>query len=109
VRGAWLIGGVACVVVLVAVAIAVIGSGAGTTTPGALPGELSEDQAAQLEEFQSCMRDQGVELPEPGESPTLRQGPGPEMLGALQACAQHLPEGFGPGGGAPGIQIVPGS
>jgi hypothetical protein len=105
----WLIGGAVAVVVMVGVAIAVLASGddsassAGTTTPaGALEG-LSEDQQAQIEELQNCLREQGVEPPQPGGT----QGPSPEMLQALQACQQYMPEGIGPGGGSPGLRIQP--
>jgi hypothetical protein len=111
VNRAWLIGGAVAIVVIIGVAIAVLASGddsassAGATTPAGAPEGLSEEQA-QLEEFRSCMSDQGVELPQPGEGPTI-QGPSPEMLEAMQQCQQYLPEGVGPGGGAPGLRIQP--
>jgi hypothetical protein len=112
---AWLIGGGLMIVAVVAAAIALLAAGdesassSATTTPSGLPGGLSEDQQADLEEFRSCMSDQGVELPEPGERPGVGQAPSPEMLSALQACQQYLPEGFAPGGEGPGLRLAPGS
>jgi hypothetical protein len=106
---AWLIGGAVMVVVIVGVAIALFASGddsassADTTAPVAAPEGLSEEQQSQLEELQHCLSEQGVEPPGPGTT----QGPSPEMLQALQACQQFVPEGIRPGGGAPGLRIQP--
>ena len=106
---AWLIGGALTLVVIVGVAIALLASGddsassAGTTAPLAAPEGLSEEQQSQLEALQDCLSEQGVEPPEPGST----EGPSPEMLQALQACQQYVPEGIGPGGGGPGLRIQP--
>jgi hypothetical protein len=95
----WLIGGGLLAIVVVSAAIALLGSGddsastTGTTTisPGA-PQGLSADQRTQIAELQECLREQGVEPPQPGSA----QGPSREMLQALEACRQYVPEGFGP-------------
>jgi hypothetical protein len=101
----WLIAGVIAVVVTVGVGVALVVSGGDsassdstTLTPGGLPGELSDEQQAQLEEFQDCLSDQGVELPEPGSGPPATQQPDSEMLRAMQECQQYAPEGLSPGG-----------
>jgi hypothetical protein len=96
----WLVGGGFAVVVLVAAAIALLGSddestsGTGSTTiitPEA-PQGLSADQQTQIAQLQECLREQGVEPPQPGTA----QGPSPEMLQALEQCRQYVPEGLGP-------------
>jgi hypothetical protein len=99
---------VIAVVVLVVVAFAGGDDSADQiATPEEVASGLDPEQQAQLEEFRSCMSEQGVELPEPGEGPAI-QGPSPEMLEAMQQCQQYLPEGIGPGGGgAPGLRIQP--
>jgi hypothetical protein len=98
---------VIAVVVLVVVAFAGGDDSADPiSTPGGVPSGLDEEQQSQLEEFRNCMSDQGVELPQPGDRPTI-QGPSPEMLEAMQQCQQYLPEGIGPGGGPPQLRIQP--
>jgi hypothetical protein len=58
----------------------------------------------ELEEFRSCMEEQGVELPAPGEAPSGDVG---ELQDALESCRELLPEDAlqlrgGPfGGGVP--------
>ena len=63
--------------------------GSGPAPSGALPEEL--------EDFQQCLEDQGVELPTPGERPPANSD---ELQDAVESCQEHLPEGgqfrFGP-------------
>jgi hypothetical protein len=106
----FLTGGLLVVMAVVVLVVVAFAGGDDSADPSSTPAEvasgLDEGQQAQLEEFRSCMSDQGVDLPEPGEGPTI-QGPSPEMLEAMQQCQQYLPEGFGPGGGGPGLRIQP--
>ena len=106
----FLTGGLLVLIAVVVLVVVAFAGGDDSADPSSTPGEvasgLGEEQQAQLEEFRSCMSDQGVELPQPGEGPTI-QGPSPEMLEAMQQCQQYLPEGVGPGGGAPGLRIQP--
>jgi hypothetical protein len=96
----WLIGGGLLAIVVSAAAIALLGSDDESAsdsrsptiiTPEA-PQGLSADQRTQIAELQECLREQGVEPPQPGSA----QGPSREMLQALEACRQYVPEGFGP-------------
>jgi hypothetical protein len=80
---------------------AILGAGCGgddgddTTAPAtAAPGfpqELTEDQQAAVERFADCMRERGVELPQDGPPSS---GPTPEMIEAVQACRDELPDDF---------------
>jgi hypothetical protein len=91
----------AAMAVVVLVVVAFVGgddSAEPASAPAGVQSGLDENQQAQLEEFRSCMSEQGVELPEPGEGRTL-QGPTPEMLEAIEECRQYLPEGAVPGSG----------
>jgi hypothetical protein len=87
------------------------GPDAGLTPPK--PPALSEEDEAKLEEFRSCMEENGAPaLPEPGEiRERLRNGERPDppseaerekMRQAFEACEDKLPEGVhmfvGPGG-----------
>jgi hypothetical protein len=112
--GRWLIAGVLAGLVVVGVVVALVvsdgdtaSSDSTTPTPSGLSGELSDEQQAQLEEFQDCLSDQGVEPPEPSSGPPATQQPDSEMLGALEDCQQFMPEGAGPGAGQFGAPISP--
>jgi hypothetical protein len=87
------------------------GPEAGLTPPE--PPALSEEDEAKLEEFRSCMEENGAPAPpEPGEMrerPRNGELPDPpseaereKMRKAFEACEDKLPEGihmsFGPGG-----------
>ena len=85
--------------------------------PPGPPPELSDEQRQQLEKFRSCMKENGVDLPEPpqpGEKGMFERPAPPsedeikKMRSAHEACEELQPEGFGlhvgPGGpcGPPG-------
>ena len=107
------VGAVVLIVVLaVALAVASIGgeddassSNSGSQSeqgfPGGAPGGEPPSGAdqADLQAFQDCLEEQGVELPDPSD-----QGGGPppgfdpndsELQEAMSACQDELPEGFG--------------
>ena len=94
---------------LAAVVLAACGSpsgdGAATTTQ-----QPEGAQPAAMQEFTDCMRDQGVDLPEPSQGGPPRGGPGggggidpndKDTREAFEACQDKLPAG-GPGGGPGG-------
>ena len=100
-------------VILAASAIAIVGAvllfGGGSDSDSAsgtemdpaatAPGNFSPSQ-----EFQDCLAEQGIEIPEPGAAPPTQSSG--DQADALEACAEFLPEGMGtPPGGAP---VLPG-
>jgi hypothetical protein len=104
------------VILAVALVVAIASSGdddsdpaeASPTTFQGSPPEGQRPDPEELEEFRTCMEEQGVELPEPGEAPPANVE---ELQQAFEACRDLLPEGLIPPGGAPGGQgpvIVPG-
>ena len=75
---------------------------------GDLPEDLRQDfeqRQQQMEEFQSCMEEQGVEPPSPGDGDPPSEQDLEKLRKAHEACADKLPEG---GAGACGIAIGPG-
>lgn len=90
------------------------GQGApGSFAPGAGPGGANP---AQLQRFTSCLKKQGVDMPEPGSGPPSGGPPSgggqplnsPKARKALQACRQYLPQGGPPSGaGPPGTFSTP--
>ena len=80
-------------------------SGSGDSNAQGAPSEAPQGAPAGIEEFQSCLEDQGVDLPEPGsgEAPPPGQNLSAESQKALEACQDKLPDGFGPGN-APDVQ-----
>ncbi|MBA3262739.1 MAG: hypothetical protein H0T69_09795 [Thermoleophilaceae bacterium] len=97
--------------VLVALALAggvIAGCGGGDDSGGSADSgardTASRPQGAPpgSEDFQACLADQGVDIPDPGS------GGGPPSGGvssklqkAFEACQDKLPAGVGPGGGGP--------
>jgi hypothetical protein len=65
----------------------------GEATPERLGGQRPDPEA--LEEFRDCIRDRGVELPEPGSGlpPDLDDE---KLRAAIDACRDKLPSGLGP-------------
>ena len=82
--------------------------------PGGPP-ELSAEDKKAMEEFRSCMEENGADLPEPPDPSDFENGQRPKppeppseadreaMEKALEACTDKLPEGaaFGIGPGGP--------
>ena len=81
------------------------GASSSSTTTAATPGPpsgapaLSGEQRAQFSRLRSCLKKQGVDLPEGGP----QAGGGPPQIdpAAIQACSKYLPQGGPPGMGAP--------
>ena len=80
-------------------------SGSGDSDAQGAPSEAPRGAPAGIEEFQSCLEDQGVELPEPGSGEAVPPGEdmSAEAQKAMEACQDKLPEGFGLGN-APDVQ-----
>ena len=106
-RRAWIaVGGLSALCVVLAVALA-ISLASGDDDAPALPGApaVVGGDPEEMQEFQDCMEDQGVEPPGPG------QAQAPEGFDdALEACGDLLPQGAPPiGGAAPsGVPFTPG-
>jgi hypothetical protein len=74
-------------------------------------GEITPEQQQEFRDafarFASCMRDHGVDLPDPtqGDQVAVRiDGRDPAVREAQEACQDQMPEGPGPGGMAFGRQ-----
>jgi hypothetical protein len=66
---------------------------------GSSPGGHEVPVPEELEAFRQCMRDEGIDIPEPGEAPPSD----PEAVQeGFTACRDRLPQDFGQHGGAPG-------
>ncbi|MCG8924229.1 hypothetical protein [Lentzea sp. CC55] len=75
----------------------------GLTACGSEPAanEPKKDETADMVEFAQCMRENGIDMPDPeGESGAIRMavpaegaGDGEKMKTAHEACKQHLPNG----------------
>lgn len=62
------------------------------------PSRAPQGAPAGIEEFQSCLEEQGVELPEPGSGGAPPgQDMSAEAQNAFEACQDKLPEGAAPG------------
>ena len=92
---------------LAAVVLAACGSGDGGGAATTSPEGGGAPSSASMQAFRDCMREQGVELPEPSQGngpPPGGQG-GRDLRGentqaALEKCQDQLPEGL-PGPGPP--------
>jgi hypothetical protein len=77
----------------------------GPASQGQAPGQGQRPGGEQFQAFQDCLREQGVELPDPGQGQPGGPGAGgfdpsdPDFRAAMEACQDDLPEGAGPGGG----------
>jgi hypothetical protein len=78
--------------------VASLGDGSGTTTGSTTTGEQDSQQS--LVEFAECMREHGVDMPDPDADGrmTFRQRPGDEKKyeDAQRECQDLLPQGEGP-------------
>ena len=85
-------------------------AGGTPTSSAAADNDQSGDNAEQLRKFAACMRENGIDMPDPetdGEGRVLFRGPGGDEEGgtppdrekfqaAQQACKQYLPNGGEP-------------
>lgn len=92
---------------LVVLALVVAGCGESSDSydnppqrPSAAP-QGGPDMSA-MEDFQNCLKEQGVKLPEGG--PGRPQGFDPSTIdkAAIEACSKYMPRGGPPGGVPPG-------
>jgi hypothetical protein len=80
------------------------GSEGGNQTAGAAPsggvgGMPNASEQEQLRKFEQCLREQGVEPPEPGEPgarPSVGHEPTAKEQAAMEKCSQFLPNGGEP-------------
>lgn len=85
------------------------GAGEPSATPQRQGQAPSGDQREQLQELFACLREQGLDIPEPDSGQTPGQGgppPGldpsdPDFQRATEACQQYRPESPGAGGQTP--------
>jgi hypothetical protein len=108
-RTAWIvIGGVAAVALILAIALVIVIAGdddESEAVPRPALGAAPQVDPQAMQDFQDCLRDHGVELPDPGAGPPAAiRGAGQ----AFEACRDKLPEGVGAlgGSGSPGL-VVP--
>jgi hypothetical protein len=101
---------------LAAVVIAACGSGNGEGSAKTTRQSDSAPDGAALQAFTECMRQQGVDVPEPSQGGP-RQGPGngrgfdpndEDAQKALERCRGELPENGPPRGGPPAAEQAPG-
>jgi hypothetical protein len=103
------------VVLAVAAAGLVVGCGGDSGSAGAAADGgggttvASSDSDQALVQFAQCMRDQGVDVPDPGDASGGAQGGPPAgdfdaaaLRQAMQACGQYLQGSGGPGGAPDG-------
>lgn len=82
-------------------------SDGGSGSPGSKPSSNSNvsPQQKQILAFYQCMRDNGVDMPDPKGDGMIRldgiDPNDPAVAAALQTCQASLPGGGGPGGGQP--------
>ena len=76
----------------------------GSADSGAQPSgsEAPPGAPAGIEEFQACLAEQGVELPDRGSGPPPEGGMSGHTQRAFEACRDELPEGIGPPDNRPG-------